>query len=326
MLHNWLMLTRIRSSDLPVDQFHADLRRICGQFNLRPTDARGRMHGGIAKVHRAGLEFAHVAADLQQVFRSTSQIRRDQGENYFLILQEEGRALMCQNDMACMLLPGDMVLIDSAAPSEFTFFGQFNRQLSLHLPRAEMHARFGYDLIRGGIGLSRHDPTTLALCAVLGKVLTCEAGPSSQTHLREALFGLIGASLHERSGREDYRAVDSDLGGARVLAQGQAYIDTHFRNPDLTIQEIADDLGISLRQLQRAFAAIGSTPTHHLLTKRLGHARRGLEDRRAGRRHDLISSIAFEAGFSDLSYFQRTFRKTFGASPRSFCAVQPDEN
>jgi len=319
------MLTRIRSHDLPVDQFHADLQRICGQFDLRAADARGRMRGGVMQEHRAGLDFAHVAADLQQVLRSPRQIRKDQSENYFLILQEEGRALMCQNDVACLLQPGDMVLIDSAAPSEFTFFGQFNRQLSMHLPRAEMHARFGYDLIRGGIGLSRHDPTTLALCAVLGKVMASDGNISTQVYLREALFGLIGATLHERSGRTDYQAIESDLGGARALAQGQAYIDTHFRNPDLTIQEIADDLGMSLRQLQRAFAAIGTTPTKHLLTKRLEHARRGLEDRRAGRRGDLISSIAYEAGFSDLSYFQRSFRKTFGASPRAFCMGQADD-
>lgn len=318
------MLTRIPTSELPVDQFHADLQRVCGQFDLRPADARGRMRGGVQMEQRAGLEIAHVAADLQQVFRSTSQIRKDSGENYFLILQEEGRALMCQNDVACMLQPGDMVLIDSAAPSEFTFFGHFNRQLSLHLPRAEMHARFGYDLIRGGISLPRHDPTTLALCAVLGKVFGADANASTQIYLREAMFGLIGATLHERSGKSGYMGIDSDLGGARALAQGQAYMDTHFRDPELTIQDIADDLGMSLRQLQRGFAAVGTTPTKYLLMKRLEHARRGLEDRRAGRRGDLISSIAYEAGFSDLSYFQRSFRKTFGASPRAFCSGQAD--
>lgn len=312
------MLTRIRTAELPVDQFHADLHRICGQFGLRTADARGRMRGGIQIETRAGLEMAHVAADLQQVFRSAPQIRRDGGENYFLILQEEGRALMSQNEASCLLEPGDMVLIDSACPSEFTFFGSYNRQLSLHLPRAEMHARFGYAMIRGGISLPRHDPTTLALCAVLGKAFTGSANATTEGYLREAMFGLIGAMLHERSGAEGFQGIDCELSGARALAHGQAYIDAHYRNPDLTIQDIACDLGMSLRQLQRGFTAIGSTPTKYLLMKRIEHARRALDDRRSGRRGDLISSIAYEAGFSDLSYFQRSFRKAFGTSPRAY--------
>ena len=38
-----------------------------------------------------------------------------------------------------------------------------------------------------------------------------------------------------------------------------------------------------------------------------------LSDPRAGEM--FISAIAYEAGFGDLSYFNRTFRRRFGASP-----------
>jgi AraC family transcriptional activator of tynA and feaB len=311
------MLTRFRTSEVPTEQFHADLRTICGSFDMRTSMGTNRVRGGISLVQGAGVEVAHVAADVQQIIRTKREIQRDNSEYYFLILQEEGRALMSQSDAACLLEPGDMVLIDSACPSEFTFFGSYSRQLSLHLPRAEMHARFGYDLIRGGISVPRFDPTNMALCAVLGKVVRGIENSTSEAYMREALFGLIGAMLHERSGSGGYSGVESDISGAHALAQGQAYIDAHFRNHDLSIQDIADDLGISTRQLQRGFAAINSTPTRYLLTKRLEHVRRALADRQAGRRDDLISTIAYEAGFSDLSYFQRCFRKAFGASPRA---------
>lgn len=80
---------------------------------------------------------------------------------------------------------------------------------------------------------------------------------------------------------------------------------------------MADDLCLSLRQIQRGFAALGTTPTKYLLQKRLEHARRALDDRQVGRRSDLTSSIAYEAGFSDLSYFHRCYRRAFGASPKS---------
>lgn len=315
------MLTRIGVSQFPVDQFVADLHRVCGQFDVAPAEDRRLLRGGVVIEDCAGIEVAHVASDLQRITRGREAIRSDEGENYFLILQEEGRALMNQNDTTCLLHPGDMLLIDSAAPSEFVFFGEYNRQLSLHLPRTEMHARFGYDLIRGGITLSRQDPATIALCAVLAKALAHKpASAAASSCLREAVFGLLGATLHERSGREAHEGIDSDLSGAHALAATQAYINAHYRRPDLSVHEIADDLGLSARQIQRAFAVIGTTPTRYLLQKRLEHARRAIEERRQGRRAGLISSIAYEAGFSDLSYFNRCFRRAFGQNPKAVSA------
>ena len=219
------MLTRIRATELPVEQFAADLYRTCGQFDIRPSADRRTMRGGVQVDRRAGIEVAHVAADLQQLVRSSRDIRQDAGENYFLILQEEGKALMSQNETSCLLSPGDMVLIDSACTSEFTFFGDYNRQLSLHLPRGEMHARFGYDLIRGGISVPRHDPTNLALCAVLGKVFGQPAtNAASNSYLREAVFGLIGAMLHLAciiGGPDWYRALGAGEGIARAAERGK---------------------------------------------------------------------------------------------------------
>ena len=264
------MLTRFGVSKLPVDQFVADLHKVCGQFDVAPSEDQYLLRGTVQITQFAGIEAAHVASDLQRITRGQQAIRTDPGENYFLVLQEEGRALMSQNDTTCLLHPGDMLLVDSAAPSEFVFFGEYNRQLSLHLPRAEMHARFGYDLIRGGISLPRQDPATIALCAVLAKALSQESASAAvNSCLREAVFGLIGVSLHERSGKETHEGVESDLAGAHALAAAQAYINAHYRRHDLSVQEIADDLSLSARQIQRAFAVIGTTPTRYLLQKRL---------------------------------------------------------
>lgn len=320
-LYTCSIMMRINPHHLPVEQFVSDLHRVCGQFDVAVAENRKVMRGGLSLEHLAGLEAARIATDAQRITRTSKAIRQDQGENYFLILQEEGRALMRQNDTTCMLRPGDFVLIDSSVPSEFVFFGDYTRQLSLHLPRAEMHARFGYDLIKGGIAFPRQDATTMGISAVVSKVLSRgPTGSISDGYLREALFGLLGAILHERSAQDGYKGVDSDISSARALNSGQAYLDAHYRSPDLSIQDMADDLGLSLRQIQRGFAVLGTTPTKYLLQKRLEHVRRALDDRQAGRRSGLISSIAYEAGFSDLSYFHRCYRRVFGASPNGSAA------
>jgi AraC-like DNA-binding protein len=57
----------------------------------------------------------------------------------------------------------------------------------------------------------------------------------------------------------------------------------------------------------------GTTFTDLVLDERLARAHRMLSDPK--RSELFISAIAYEAGFGDLSYFNRTFRRRYGASP-----------
>ena len=275
------------------------------------------LNGGILLEDRAGFEMAHVAKDLQTVRRTRRDIRRDSGENFFLIVQEEGRAMMSQRETTRMLQPGDMILIDSAVPSEFHFFGSFGRQLSVHLPRAEMQARFG-EALCGGICLAATDPTAMAITAVLAKSFSSPGNEQQQFCLREAVFCLVGVMIHDRDAGAAARGFHADLAGARVLERGLAYIDRCFTDGDLTISRIATDLGVSMRQLQRAFAFVGATPNNYLLQKRLESACQLLLARRSGGRDVLISSIAYACGFNDISHFNRQFRRAFGCAPREY--------
>ncbi|PHN95748.1 AraC family transcriptional regulator [Tenacibaculum discolor] len=65
--------------------------------------------------------------------------------------------------------------------------------------------------------------------------------------------------------------------------------------------------------MQRLFERAGSTFSEFVLGERLARAHRLLTD--PGRTASSISTIAFESGFGDLSYFNRTFRRHFGATP-----------
>jgi AraC-like DNA-binding protein len=81
----------------------------------------------------------------------------------------------------------------------------------------------------------------------------------------------------------------------------------------LTIDAVAKANGLSGRQAQRIFASSGTTFTEFVLEQRLLLARRLLLNEAA--RGYKVSDIAFRAGFNDLSYFHRTFKKRFGATP-----------
>ncbi len=61
------------------------------------------------------------------------------------------------------------------------------------------------------------------------------------------------------------------------------------------------------------FEKKGLTFSDFVLGERLARVHHVLID--PGLRHRPISDIAFAAGFGDLSYFNRTFRRRYGATP-----------
>jgi AraC-like DNA-binding protein len=84
-------------------------------------------------------------------------------------------------------------------------------------------------------------------------------------------------------------------------------------NEGLCVADAAVRRGVTPRYVQMLFEFEGTTLTQYALEQRLARALRMLADpRNQGR---TISAIAFEVGFGNLSYFNRTFRRHFGMTP-----------
>ena len=92
-----------------------------------------------------------------------------------------------------------------------------------------------------------------------------------------------------------------------------------FTDPGLTAERVAASYGISPQYLRALLNAEGTTLSDLLLGRRLEHMRRLLANPRFHARR--ISSLAFEAGFGDLSYFNRTFRRRYGMTPSELRAA-----
>lgn len=99
---------------------------------------------------------------------------------------------------------------------------------------------------------------------------------------------------------------------ARLLAL-KSDILANLTRRDLSIETLAARHGISPRYIRALFEGEEQTFTDFVLSGRLERAHRCLVDPRfAGH---MISTIAFESGFGDLSYFNHAFRRCFGATP-----------
>jgi AraC-like DNA-binding protein len=91
-------------------------------------------------------------------------------------------------------------------------------------------------------------------------------------------------------------------------------IDRSLGDQRLNGAMVAARAGITERYLQQLMEAHGETFSHRLLRLRLEAAASMLTAQPTKR----ISEIAFACGFNDLSYFNRSFKKRFGESPRLF--------
>jgi AraC-like DNA-binding protein len=98
-------------------------------------------------------------------------------------------------------------------------------------------------------------------------------------------------------------------------------IGTFLSDPRLTAPAVAARLGITPRYLRKLLEATGKSFSEHLLDKRLERAAELLRDP-AGR-SARIATIAYECGFSDLSYFNRAFRRRYGLTPSDMRAAAP---
>ena len=87
----------------------------------------------------------------------------------------------------------------------------------------------------------------------------------------------------------------------------------------LSAEAVAARHGVSSRYIRTLFQGDETTFTDFVLNQRLARAHKLLAAARVDA--NPISAIAFEAGFDDLSYFNRCFRRRYGATPSDIRAA-----
>ena len=101
---------------------------------------------------------------------------------------------------------------------------------------------------------------------------------------------------------------------AARLKLAKSYVIAHSHRRDISVASVAASLNVTPRYVQLLFEMAGTTFSEFLTGQRLARAYQRLCDPDFSRA--AISTIAYDVGFGDLSYFNRRFRRLYGSTPR----------
>jgi AraC-like DNA-binding protein len=242
----------------------------------------------------------------------TKELIADGNDCFCLGIVPVGTIVISRGDDAITLEHGDAVLL-SAAETSTGICSAMARLVVVSIPSASLTplvADIEKAIMRP---ISRGNEPLKMLEAYLG-LFEQEFGfqtPDLIRHAANYVYDLVALSISAARGGID-AVRDRNIGLARLRGI-KADITDNLGRADLTIDIAAARHELSPRYVRRLFEVEGLTFCEFLLSQRLRRAHQLLTTPRFLDR--TISSIAFECGFSDLSYFNKTFRRAFGASP-----------
>ena len=147
---------------------------------------------------------------------------------------------------------------------------------------------------------------------VYGELAQAAGRGDSDIGIDEAAILFVNRFIETTSGQPQ-KATPATARDRRRAVESALWIDAHA-DSTVDLESTAKTAGVSQFHFLRLFSnVLGVTPHQYLVRARLRRAAKLLADDTRP-----ITSVAFDAGFGDLSNFVRTFHRAAGVSPRRF--------
>lgn len=283
----------------------------CGHYYTRPADKRHREIGNFRIRRNHGVDIAEMECRIDRIDRLRAGIRSDDSEYLFLLLQRDGESRVTHNGRQEILTPGDCLLMDSTRTAELSFEGRASAFTSVHLPRSLCLEGRG-SVPATGRRIPRSHPLVASLLLLLA-----EEEKNDGQGTADYLFDFVSMLFRPDAGPA--RTFRDRHGRFRFACE---MIECHLTEPDFSIERLVSLVNMSRRQLQRDFGENGTTFTHFLAERRVRLAADHLRRAAQMKRRPAIADLAFRAGFSDLSHFNRLFRHHYDMTPGDYYAAR----
>jgi AraC-like DNA-binding protein len=234
------------------------------------------------------------------------------GNDDLVLLVRTGPGVLIRCNREIPVGSDESILLSTGDVGGYVFTSQA-RVLALDLPRAPLKPLLSdVDVTRLG-PVPRNDALRLLenYLTVMGNdqaLINPELRRAVVAHVYDLVALAIGAT-----GDAADRAGGRGLRAARLCAIKADIAGRLHQGSDVSIGKLAAHQRVTPRYIQMLFEGEGTTFTQFVLAERLARAHRMLINPNLPDRG--IASVAFDAGFGDLSYFTRSFRRAYGARP-----------
>lgn len=291
---------------------------ICRSFANVETRPLGSaiVSGHFEFVEIGGAKLVRFDSSPQCYTRDARLVNMAGSDEFMFDFQRRGRSSIVQAGNESTIEPGYGVLYDARRPFEDRLFGPDEQRVELLIATVPASS------------LLRSIPEAERLCA--------KPIPLSGTIVR-AITALVrdAISVPDASARQSEPDIVAYLSAILRLAAGASHelsrpglfrlIDTYLRANIAAIRPaptLAAEFGISERTFHRIFADRATTFERHVLHLRVELFKDLL--RQASLTNVPIARLAHQCGFADAAHATRTFKNSFGATPRDFRANSPE--
>ena len=267
------------------------------------------------------IQVCKITSRNSNVRRTNQQIAKST-KGYFIInFQLRGKSNLKQDGRSVLLKPNDWTFTDSTRPYELDFQNEFE-QLVLKIPR---------NLITYGTSYVTANTAKLLDDQDLGKILRNFVlslsqelkivDPVTRKYLSSSLLQLLNDYLNLKFITQKGGTPSKET----ILLQIKSFVEEHISNPELSLQQIADNFNCSKRHFHNIFSDEECTVNTFIRDSRLLNCKKDIENRTLSKL--TVAEIGYKNGFNDLSNFSKSFKRKFGIPPgeyRNLCAQSFD--
>ncbi|WP_459714805.1 AraC family transcriptional regulator [Paraburkholderia sp. 2C] len=282
-------------------------------YDVHSTLTRSSLPGCFIKARQAGeIQMTTVRVAWQNISPLVNRFKEVGGEDDYLYCKivQSGSFDLVSGKNEQSFGPGSVLFVNP--DSYFTeIYREPTELLLLRLPKKALRERGGHDAVQQYLAPDIQCPDVRAV------------GEFVQYFERQA--GVVSPYLSDQLSRQCLDMMDTLLtrpgNGAdrpRVATAFHAKqtIIRLLGEQRLSVERIAEEIGVSLNQLNRLMKADGLSPMRFVWQMRLERASRLLSSPAHGRVS--IKEVAYRCGFSSEAHFSRAFRSRYSMTPREF--------
>ncbi|TSD97448.1 AraC family transcriptional regulator [Gordonia rubripertincta] len=291
------------------DEWQSVLGSLYAEVDIAWPDRQSRLDAEWGGRPLGDLHVSKIRCDQQTVIRSPAMIASDASEGYIVCLVTDGQVEVQQNGRTTRVGAGTFSLLDLGTPFIFHSPTVFE-QVVLHVPNRALVGRLPEVFARRATARTLGaDGGAAILSRLVADLASADLSPGTAAAFASSSVEMLSATLLDDlvgPEREDsYRAKD--------LARVRHAIEEHLHDSELTVADVAERCGMSLRNMQKLVRSVDTTPNAMLYQARIERAKYLLVSTESS-----VATISEQVGFRDVSHFSRVFRKHAGVSPGGY--------